>query len=152
MPNSSRPRRNPRPDLSCLPPVLPSLRPDLTAVLPPEYYDLLPHLPVRVSREDAAVLLTRYFFATKPRTLERAPLCWQVLNGRAHCLTIELFAWAAGCVADAPALLGGHCNEANKSGDAEIRRHQRGTTECSGNTQRLVESQPPAPIGAKSAA
>jgi hypothetical protein len=42
----------------------------------------LADLPLRVTREDAAALLTRYFFKTSPRTLERAPLPWRRLNGK----------------------------------------------------------------------
>jgi len=67
----------------------------------------LSELPVRVPREDAAALLTRYFFRTSPRTLERAPLVWQLLNGKAHCRTADLFAWAETVVAEAPPVMGG---------------------------------------------
>jgi hypothetical protein len=64
-------------------------------------------LPIRVPREDAAALLTKYFFRTSARTLERAPLTWQLLNGKAHRRTADLFAWAESLVAEAPHIRGG---------------------------------------------
>jgi hypothetical protein len=67
----------------------------------------LNELPVRVDRETAAKLLTRYYFRTHRRTLERWPLGWQLLNGRAHCVTAELFAVAEAKLAAAPLILGG---------------------------------------------
>ena len=54
----------------------------------------LSELPVRVDRETAAKLLTKYYFRTHRRSLERWPLAWRLLNGRAHCETAELFAVA----------------------------------------------------------
>ena len=67
----------------------------------------LADLPVRVDRETAAKLLTRFYFRTHRRTLERWPVRWQILNGRAHCLTAELFAVAEAKLADAPPIAGG---------------------------------------------
>jgi hypothetical protein len=64
-------------------------------------------LPVRVPRDVAAALLTKYYFETSPRTLERWPLKWRRLNGKAHCETAELFARAEAMVAEAPAISGG---------------------------------------------
>jgi hypothetical protein len=68
----------------------------------------LADLPLRVTREDAAALLTRYFFKTSPRTLERAPLPWRRLNGKAHVETAELFRFAASILDEAPTIMGGH--------------------------------------------
>ena len=73
----------------------------------------LTDLPARVTREDAATLLTRYFFKTSPRTLERAPLPWRRLNGKAHVETAELFRFAASILAEAPAVMGG-CRETKR--------------------------------------
>jgi len=67
----------------------------------------LAQLPVRVPRETAAALLSRYYFEVSPRTLERWPLKWRRLNGRAHCETGQLFAVAESILATAPAVLGG---------------------------------------------
>ncbi len=64
-------------------------------------------LPVRVPRHAAAQLLTRYFFDTSPRTLERWPLTWRRLNGKAHCETAELFAVAASILEASPPVMGG---------------------------------------------
>ncbi len=71
----------------------------------------LSNLPVRVSRAVAAELLNRYFFETSPRTLERWPLTWQLLNGKAHCNTAQLFAVAAAKLAAAPVIMGGRRQE-----------------------------------------
>jgi hypothetical protein len=39
----------------------------------------LSQLPVRVPRDVGAELLTKYFFKTSPRTLERWPVPWRLL-------------------------------------------------------------------------
>ena len=67
----------------------------------------LAELPTRVTREDAAELLTMHFFKTSPRTLERWPLAWRRLNGKAHCETSELFAVAESMLSNAPVIMGG---------------------------------------------
>lgn len=67
----------------------------------------LSELPVRVSREAAAKLLSRYFFEVSPRSLERWPVAWRQLNGRAHGETAELFAHAESILAAAPVVMGG---------------------------------------------
>ena len=67
-----------------------------------EYGALLADLPPRVTRSVAAELVTRYFFHVSKRTLERWPLHWRVLGGKAHCETDELFDVAAKALADAP--------------------------------------------------
>ena len=71
----------------------------------------LNELPVRVDRETAAQLLTRYYFRTHRRTLERWPISWKVLNGRAHCETAELFSIAESMLAQAPSVMGGRSSE-----------------------------------------
>jgi hypothetical protein len=67
----------------------------------------LAELPVRVTRMKAAELLTRFFFETSPRTLERWPLAWRRLNGKAHCETAQLFEVAESKLAEAPPVMGG---------------------------------------------
>lgn len=65
-------------------------------------------LPVRVTRDTAAALLSKYFFKISPRTLERWPLTWRRLNGKAHCDTADLFALAESMLAEAPLVMGGN--------------------------------------------
>jgi hypothetical protein len=67
----------------------------------------LNELPVRVDRETAANLLTKYYFRVSPRSLERWALAWRLVNGRAHCETAALFAIAESMLADAPPVMGG---------------------------------------------
>jgi hypothetical protein len=67
----------------------------------------LAELPVRQTREDAAAFLSRYYFKTSPRTLERAPLTWRLLNGKSHCETADLIAYGESVVGAAPAVAGG---------------------------------------------
>ena len=59
-------------------------------------------LPQRVTRDRAAELVTQRYFEVSPRTLERWPLAWRRLNGKAHCETQELFALAEQMLASAP--------------------------------------------------
>lgn len=68
---------------------------------------VVPELPVRVPRDRAAELVTQHFFKISHRSLERAPLRWQLVNGKAHVLTSELFAWAEGVLAASPIIMGG---------------------------------------------
>jgi mannose/cellobiose epimerase-like protein (N-acyl-D-glucosamine 2-epimerase family) len=68
----------------------------------------LMELPIRLSRDTAAKLLSRYFFEVSPRTLERWPVAWRQLNGRAHAETSDLFAHAEAMLAAAPVVMGGH--------------------------------------------
>ena len=67
----------------------------------------LNELPIRVDRETAAKLLTKYYFRVSPRSLERWALAWRLVNGRAHCETAALFAIAESMLARAPAVMGG---------------------------------------------
>jgi hypothetical protein len=68
-------------------------------------------LPKRMTRRRAAEFLRQEYFETSPRTLERAPIPWALLNGQAHCLTADLIKWAESVVAAAPMAMGGHRSE-----------------------------------------
>lgn len=68
----------------------------------------LNELPVRVDRETAAKLLTKYYFRISPRSLERWALAWRLVNGRVHCETADLFAIAESMLDAAPPVMGGH--------------------------------------------
>lgn len=59
-------------------------------------------LPVRVDRKTGAELVTKLYFRVSDRTLERWPLPWRRINGRAHVETSLLFAEAERRLADAP--------------------------------------------------
>jgi hypothetical protein len=63
--------------------------------------------PVRVPRKVAADLVTKYFFDTSPRTMERWSLKWRRLNGKAHCETADLFAEAERRLNEAAVVMGG---------------------------------------------
>jgi hypothetical protein len=67
----------------------------------------LSKLPVRVSRKKAAELITQFFFETSPRSLERWPVPWVLINGRAHGKLIDIFAVAESKLTDATAVMGG---------------------------------------------
>ena len=64
-------------------------------------------LPVRVPRPEAADLVRQYDFEISPRSLERWPLAWRRLNGKAHCETAELFAEAERRLNEAAVMMGG---------------------------------------------
>jgi hypothetical protein len=63
--------------------------------------------PVRVTRAAAAELLSKHFFQVSPRTLERWPVAWRRLNGKAHVDTKELFEVAEQMLTAATPLAGG---------------------------------------------
>jgi hypothetical protein len=67
----------------------------------------LSDLPRRMDRRLAAQVLSDHFFPISPRTLERWPVTWRRINGRALCETSELLAEAQRRVDTAPAILGG---------------------------------------------
>ena len=67
----------------------------------------LSDLPRRMDRRLAARVLSDHFFPISPRTLERWPVTWRRINGRALCETSELLAEAQRRVDTAPAILGG---------------------------------------------
>jgi hypothetical protein len=59
-------------------------------------------LPVRVDRKTAAELVTRYFFPSTTRGVEIWPLDWRLVNGKAVCETVDLFAVAQAKLDAAP--------------------------------------------------
>ena len=63
--------------------------------------------PVRVGRRVAAEIVTNNFFPVSHRTLERWPLKWRRVNGRALVATSELFAEAQRRVDEAPEIRSG---------------------------------------------
>jgi hypothetical protein len=67
-----------------------------------DYNALLANLPVRVPRDKGADLVTQYFFEVSARSLERWPLAWRRVNGRAHAETAELFQHAQRVLDKAP--------------------------------------------------
>ena len=64
-------------------------------------------LPVRIDRRLAAEIVSDRFFPISHRTLERWPLTWRRLNGRALVDTDELLAEARRRVEDSAATKGG---------------------------------------------
>lgn len=69
--------------------------------------EILNGLPVRVDRQRGAALIRQYFFPVSPRTLERWPIGWRRINGRALVKTDELLSEAQRRVDAAPAIRGG---------------------------------------------
>lgn len=63
-------------------------------------------LPVRVGRKAAAEIVTDRFFPVSHRTLERWPLRWRRVNGRALVETADLLAEAQRRVDEAPQIMG----------------------------------------------
>jgi hypothetical protein len=84
----------------------------LNPSLPPALAALLEQLPPRVPREQAGQLISRHFFAVSHRTMERWPISWRRLNGKAHCETAELFAEAQRVLDEAPAIRSGKAQQA----------------------------------------
>jgi hypothetical protein len=68
----------------------------------------LAELPVNTDREAGAELITRFFFPISKRSLERWPLSWRHVNGKAICPTAELLAEAQRRFDAAPTIRGGH--------------------------------------------
>lgn len=69
--------------------------------------EILNELPARVDRRDGAALITKLHFPISPRTLERWPVTWRRINGRALTDTKDLLAEAQRRVDAAPAIRGG---------------------------------------------
>ena len=69
--------------------------------------EILNELPARVDRRDGAALITKLHFPISPRTLERWPITWRRINGRALAKTDELLSEAQRRVDEAPAVRGG---------------------------------------------
>lgn len=69
--------------------------------------EILKGVPVRVDRRTGAALISQHFFPISPRTLERWPIAWRRLNGRALAKADELLSEAQRRVDTAPAIRGG---------------------------------------------
>ncbi len=69
--------------------------------------ELLKKSPTRVDRQAGAALISHHLFPISPRTLERWPVTWRRINGRALVDTSELLAEAQHRVNTAPAIRGG---------------------------------------------
>lgn len=69
--------------------------------------DILNELPARVDRSTGARLITRFHFPISPRTLERWPINWRKINGRALADTSELLEEAQRRVDASPSIRGG---------------------------------------------
>jgi hypothetical protein len=67
----------------------------------------LAQFPPRMTRITAAAFVSRHYFEIKPRSLEKWPLVWRELNGRAHCETAELMKVAEAKIAAAPRIRSG---------------------------------------------
>ena len=70
-------------------------KPDLTAY------------PVRMDRNGLAAFITKHFFQVSPRSLERWPLTWRHVNGKAHADTAEAAVVAQAMLDAAPPVRGG---------------------------------------------
>lgn len=70
-------------------------KPDLTAY------------PVRMDRNGLVAFITKHFFQVSPRSLERWPLTWRHVNGKAHADTAEAAAVAEAMLDAAPPIRGG---------------------------------------------
>ncbi len=62
--------------------------------MPTDLEELLRKYPRRMTRREAAKAVSEEFFDVSPRSLERWPLSWRHVNGKAHTETPELFAVA----------------------------------------------------------
>jgi len=67
----------------------------------------LSNLPKRVDRLTAAHLITQFYFPISHRTLERWPIGWRIVNGRAIADVAELFAEAECRLHASPPIIGG---------------------------------------------
>jgi hypothetical protein len=64
-------------------------------------------LPSRVTRQTAAMLITRYFFPTSHRSLESWPVAVVYVNGKALAPPADWFAEARRRLESAPKVMGG---------------------------------------------
>ena len=67
-------------------------------------------IPVRTDRKRGAALITLLYFPISPRTLEKWPVTWVRVNGKATTTTAELFAEAEARFAGAPRICGKSAN------------------------------------------
>jgi len=75
--------------------------------LPQELIELLAALPANVDRKTGAKLVTQYLYPASHRSLERWPLAWRRVNGRAVTCTAGLFRYAYTQLMAAPEIMGG---------------------------------------------
>ncbi len=64
------------------------------------------NLPDRMDRRMAAAVISRYYFPIKPRSLEKWPVRWCLVNGKALAETKEILAFAATMLSNAVSLRG----------------------------------------------
>ena len=64
------------------------------------------NLPVRMDRHTAAAVITHLYFPIRPRSLEKWPVTWLIVNGKAVAETEEILAHAAKKLANAVPLRG----------------------------------------------
>ena len=69
--------------------------------------EILKGMPARVDRRTGAALISYHFFPISPRTLERWPIAWRRINGRALANVSDLLSEAKRRVDIAPAIRGG---------------------------------------------
>ena len=62
--------------------------------------------PARVDRKRGAKIITDLYFPVSHRTLEKWPINWLYVNGRATCDTGELLALAEAKLNSAPGIMG----------------------------------------------
>ncbi len=63
-------------------------------------------LPVRIDRRTAAQIISRYYFPVSPRTLERWPVPYRQIAGRALYETADILREAERRLREAPSLRG----------------------------------------------
>lgn len=64
------------------------------------------NLPDRMDRRMAAAVISRLYFPVRPRSLEKWPIRWRLVNGKALAETEEILAFAANKLANAISLRG----------------------------------------------
>jgi hypothetical protein len=62
-------------------------------------------LPRFSTLKTGAQLVTRLYFPVSPRTIEKWPVAFQIINGRRSVKTAELIAHAESMIADAPPVM-----------------------------------------------
>ena len=91
-------------------------------------------LPPRVTRQQAAEILNDFYFKISPRSLERWPIAWRLINGRAHGDLADIIAHADSMVDSAPIIMGGQSSKANHqpSSSTAPARYQDGRSDRRG--------------------
>jgi hypothetical protein len=100
--------------------------------------ELLKSKPVHSDRKSGAAIIRRHYFEISPRTLERWPLTWQLINGKSNCTTRELLAVAEAMIASAPVVRSGRHVVEGTTDSVGPRRHggHRTGTRRTGPVQR----------------